>query len=246
MRLWVLLQQSCSFPANCARSSETKLTGLLQFTGVLPTLCRISITGLVKSLMVAFRCIKGHRKDAHANHSIVWLLSFFLLFLEAQQAMTQRIAAFSMGQPHHRAFQRPHLGTCRRNISKTSLQFYNIIYNYIFFFFFLFYFYVSKVPINVYPVTWSCLDADLPDSCDLDTETQGERAFDPFVPCNFQEGSWIHVGNLQTVEAHWDRYWWMSRSTANPCACRWQHINGSLLWLWRVWVRWKIQCRDAV
>ncbi len=40
-----------------------------------------------------------------------------------------------------------------------------------------------KVPINVYPVTWSSLpDSDWPEQCD-DTETQGERAFDPFVPC---------------------------------------------------------------
>lgn len=42
----------------------------------------------------------------------------------------------------------------------------------------------NKVPINVYPVTWSSLpDADWPEQCDDDTETQGERAFDPFVPC---------------------------------------------------------------
>lgn len=41
-----------------------------------------------------------------------------------------------------------------------------------------------EVPINVYPVTWSSLDAELPETCDADTETQGERAFDPFVPWN--------------------------------------------------------------
>ena len=33
-------------------------------------------------------------------------------------------------------------------------------------------------------MTWSSLpDADWPEQCDDDTETQGERAFDPFVPC---------------------------------------------------------------
>jgi len=72
----------------------------------------ISVTGLVKSLTVAFRCMKGLRRSQWAN-----LIS--VLF---------------------------------------------------------------SVPINVYPVTWSSLpDADWPEQCDDDTETQGERAFDPFV-----------------------------------------------------------------
>eukprot|EP00435_Cladocopium_sp_Y103_P015937 s2165_g3.t3 len=72
----------------------------------------ISITGLVKSLTVAFRCIKGLRRSQWAN-----LIS--VLF---------------------------------------------------------------SVPINVYPVTWASLpDAHWPEMCDEDSETQGERAFDPFV-----------------------------------------------------------------
>lgn len=51
----------------------------------------------------------------------------------------------------------------------------------------------NKVPINVYPVTWSSLpDADWPEQCDDDTETQGERAFDPFVPC-------LGLGKKRTV-----------------------------------------------
>ncbi|CAJ1407669.1 unnamed protein product, partial [Effrenium voratum] len=37
-----------------------------------------------------------------------------------------------------------------------------------------------SVPINAYPVTWASLDAEPPEGCD-ETETQGERAFDPFV-----------------------------------------------------------------
>ncbi|CAL1145692.1 unnamed protein product [Cladocopium goreaui] len=72
----------------------------------------ISITGLVKSLTVAFRCIKGLRRSEWAN-----LIS--VLF---------------------------------------------------------------SVPINVYPVTWASLpDAQWPEMCHEDSETQGERAFDPFV-----------------------------------------------------------------
>ena len=36
-----------------------------------------------------------------------------------------------------------------------------------------------SVPINVYPVTWGCLDVDSEHS--ENEETQGEMAFDPFV-----------------------------------------------------------------
>lgn len=69
---------------------------------------RIAITGLVKSLMVAFRCVKGLRRSQWANLITV----------------------------------------------------------------------LFSVPINVYPVTWACLDVESPRE---DEETQGEMAFDPFA-----------------------------------------------------------------
>ncbi|CAK9115388.1 Hypothetical protein SCF082_LOCUS53403 [Durusdinium trenchii] len=91
----------------------------------------ISITGLVKSLMVAFRCIKGLRQSQWANLITV----------------------------------------------------------------------LFSVPINVYPVTWSSLDAELPETCDADTETQGERAFDPFVLMDEQVNS--KTLRLQLAALQW-------------------------------------------
>jgi len=57
-----------------------------------------------------------------------------------------------------------------------------------------------EVPINVYPVTWASLpDAQWPEMCHEDSETQGERAFDPFVPWK----NW-NAGELVTICHHID------------------------------------------
>ncbi|CAE7759239.1 rnz, partial [Symbiodinium sp. CCMP2456] len=73
-------------------------------------LVTIAVTSLVKSLMVAFRCLKGLRNAQWANLITV----------------------------------------------------------------------LFNIPINIYPVTWASIDAELPPGVTEETETQGEPAFDPF------------------------------------------------------------------
>jgi len=93
-------------------------------------LVTIAVTSLVKSLMVAFRCLKGLRNAQWANLITV----------------------------------------------------------------------LFNIPINIYPVTWASIDAELPPGATEETETQAEPAFDPFVLMDEQLSS----GNLRLeLSAAW-------------------------------------------
>ncbi|CAE7945415.1 unnamed protein product [Symbiodinium necroappetens] len=57
-----------------------------------------------------------------------------------------------------------------------------------------------NIPINIYPVTWASIDAELPPGVTEETETQGEPAFDPFVLMDEQLSS----GNMRLeLSAAW-------------------------------------------